>query len=163
MLIGVLSDTHIPARASTLPGRVIEAFRGVDLILHAGDITTLAVLQRLSTLAPIEAVHGNVDPPEVSSVLPRTRIVALDNGKRIGLVHGNSGPGVSTLERARRTFEGQRVDVIVFGHSHTPYCEWHDGVLLFNPGSPTDKRRMKRASYGLLRVDETITGEIVYL
>jgi uncharacterized protein len=161
MLIGVLSDTHIPSRAPGLPHRLLESLRGVDLILHAGDITTLSVLQRLSIIAPLEAVSGNVDSPDVVAALPRSRVLELE-GKRVGLVHGD-GTGSSTLARAQRAFTGLELDVIVFGHSHSAYCQWHDKTLMFNPGSPTDKRRAPRPSYGLLRLGDTIEGEIIYL
>lgn len=162
MLIGVVSDTHIPSRARRIPPRVIAGLRGVDLILHAGDLTELSVLAELRAIAPVEAVVGNVDSLEVMEALPRTRILDVD-GRRIGLVHGD-GPGPSTPARVLRAFAGIPVDAIVFGHSHAPLCEHRDGLLLFNPGSPTDKRRQPRASYGLLRVEgEELTAEIVYI
>lgn len=161
MLIGVVSDTHIPVRARQLPPSLLDALRGVDLILHAGDLISLSVVDELAKVAPVEAVHGNVDGWEVVSVLPRTRLVQVA-GKRIGLVHGD-GAGGSTPLRAKGAFAGVPVDAIVFGHSHQPYCQRESGLLLFNPGSPTDRRREPRPSFGLLHVDDSIEGEIVYL
>ncbi|MHB1005052.1 MAG: metallophosphoesterase family protein [Chloroflexota bacterium] len=157
----MVSDTHISVRARHLPAPLLAALRGVDLILHAGDLVALSVLDELATVAPVEAVHGNVDGWEVINALPRTRIVQA-GGKRIGLVHGD-GAGSSTLLRAKRAFAGEWVDAIVFGHSHQPYCQREGDMLLFNPGSPTDKRREPRPSCGLLQVGETIEGEIVHL
>ncbi|MHB9091726.1 MAG: metallophosphoesterase family protein, partial [Chloroflexota bacterium] len=95
----MVSDTHISVRARHLPAPLLAALRGVDLILHAGDLVALSVLDELATVAPVEAVHGNVDGWEVINALPRTRIVQA-GGKRIGLVHGD-GAGSSTLLRAK--------------------------------------------------------------
>lgn len=159
MLIAVISDTHIPARARALPQALVEQLRGVDLILHAGDFTTLDTLNYLRTLAPTEAVYGNVDDGMVKAMLPRTTVVEA-RGFRIGLVHGDGSSG-TTLERARRAFQG--VDCVVFGHSHSPYLAKHDTVLMLNPGSPTDPRREPRPSYALLRITDRIEAEIVYL
>ncbi len=161
MLIGVVADTHVPVRARALPRALLDGLRGVDLILHAGDLTVLAVVDELRSIAPVEAVHGNADSPAVLAALPRTRSLLLA-GKRIGLVHGD-GPGHSTPARARSAFAGQMLDAIVFGHSHSPHCRREGGLLLFNPGSPTDSRREPRPSYGLLTVGETIEARICYL
>ncbi len=144
-----------------MPRALLAGLRGVDLILHAGDLTVLAVLDELRTIAPVEAVHGNVDSPAVLATLPRTRVLELA-GKRIGLVHGD-GPGYSTVARARSAFAGLQLDAVVFGHSHSPYCRREGNLLLFNPGSPTDKRREPRASFGLLTVADTVEGRICFL
>lgn len=161
VLVGVVSDTHVPSRARSLPARLLDALRGVDLILHAGDLTVLSVLDELAALAPVEAVCGNVDGPEVRLSLPRRRLLAVGD-KRLGLVHGD-GLGLSTVARARAAFAAEAVDAIVFGHSHSPFCGYESGVLMFNPGSPTDRRREPRASFGLLRVGASVEGEVVYL
>ena len=132
----------------------------MDLILHAGDIITWAVIEELSTVAPVEAVYGNMDFPEVRRRLKRRRIVKLGN-KRIGLIHGDGASG-SPVTRARQAF--RQVDCIVFGHSHRPYNEIHGGVLMFNPGSPTDRRMMPMGSFGILHVTKDgIRGEHHYL
>lgn len=144
-----------------MPAPLLLGLRGVDLILHAGDLTVLSVLDELASIAPVEAVYGNVDGFEVRTALPRTRLLQL-SGHLVGLVHGD-GFGLSTAARARHSFVGQPVRVVVYGHSHSPRREWHGDVLMFNPGSPTDKRRELLPSFGLLRLGETITGEIVYL
>jgi putative phosphoesterase len=160
MTIGVLADTHMPARARDLPYPVAAAMKHVDLILHAGDLTTLDALEHIRRLGPpVLAVRGNLDTPDVAMTLPLQRIVEIGVWK-IGMVHGNGGVGGTTPERARRSFTD--VHCVIFGHSHTPMSERVNGVLLFNPGSPTDKRREPTFSYGLLRVtDDGIDGEIV--
>lgn len=159
MRIGAISDTHIPARARTIPSVVFHGLVGVDMIIHAGDILDMNVLAELTALAPVYAVYGNVDPVETRQRLPRTRVVeAL--GWRIGVVHGD-GAGGSTPDRALKSFSD--VHCVVFGHSHQAMCERRGSVLLFNPGSPTDKRFSERYSYGILTVTEAgITGEIIY-
>ncbi|AHF06716.1 metallophosphoesterase family protein [Desulfitobacterium metallireducens] len=150
MIIGVLSDTHLRT-GQTLPTRVWEELSKVDLIIHAGDILNSEVLMDLSSLAPVEAVRGNCDGCELAK-LPEQRILICE-GKRIGLTHGAFGPGKTTPERAFRAFDKSEVDIIVFGHSHTPYLQWQEGILLFNPGSATDKRRELKYSMGLLKIE----------
>lgn len=152
MIIGVLSDTHLRVGQS-LPARVWEELSEADLIIHAGDILNSEVLTDLSSLAPVEAVRGNCDDWELAK-LPERKILACE-GKRIGLTHGAFGPGKTTPERAFRAFDKSEVDIIVFGHSHTPYSQWREGILLFNPGSPTDKRRELKYSMGILKIDST--------
>ncbi|MPN42176.1 hypothetical protein SDC9_189732 [bioreactor metagenome] len=151
MIIGVISDTHLRA-GQFLPVRVWEELSKVDLIIHAGDIIRPDLLTDLSALAPVEAVRGNCDGWELDK-LPEQKIV-ICGGKRIGLIHGAYGPGKTTPERAFRAFDKNEIDIIIFGHSHIPYSQWHDGILLFNPGSPTDKRRQLKYSMGLLEIDD---------
>ncbi len=159
--IGVLSDTHIPGRARTLPPVVFAGLQGVDMLLHAGDITRLDVLGELAAIAPVQAVHGNMDPLLVRQQLPHKLVVQVGS-HRIGLIHGD-GTGLSTPERVYRIFSKEQVDAAVFGHSHQPYNERRQGLLLFNPGSPTDRRFCPQFSYGILTITENgITGEIVY-
>jgi putative phosphoesterase len=158
--IGVLSDTHIPMRARYLPAEIFTAFANVDLILHAGDIMEWPVIQELTTLAPVEAVAGNMDVGELRLRLPRRRMIEVGRVK-IGLIHGD-GAGYNTPLRALQSFS--EVQCVVFGHSHRPYNERHGDVLLFNPGSPTDRRMMPMGSYGMLYVSgDDIWGEIFYL
>lgn len=158
--IGVISDTHVPRRALHLPGAIFTALKDVDLILHAGDLVTLPVLQELSAVAPVEAVWGNMDEFEVRSRLPRLRVVEAA-GVKIGLIHGDGG-GFDTPQRALRAFAG--VHCVVFGHTHRPYNEYRGKTLLFNPGSLTDPRSGGQGSYGLLHIqDGRIQGEICYL
>lgn len=156
--IGVVSDTHIPTRAKALPSILFQAFSNVDMILHAGDLATLDVLIDLEALAPVHAVYGNVDPPEVMAKLPKKKEIVVE-GVTIGLIHGD-GPGGNTVRRAQEAFP--HADCIVFGHSHDPLCRQEGRTLLFNPGSPTDRRRQPDHSYGFLTVSNgRIEGEIV--
>lgn len=159
--IGVLADTHIPGRARTLPAQLLSAFVGVDLILHAGDITTNDVLRQLREIAPVEAVAGNNDPYAIANELGLTRELML-GGYRIGMAHGHTGTGKSTVERALSHFHG--AGCVVFGHSHIPYCKWHGGTLAFNPGSATDRRRSPQCSYGFLYLEpDGLRAELCYL
>jgi putative phosphoesterase len=159
--IGVLSDTHIPVRARELPDELLQAFARVDLILHAGDLNTLAVLATLRKLAPVVAVAGNTDGPAVQHALGWRQIVAA-GGCQIGLVHGDRGPGAGTIQRAQGAFAKDSVNAIVFGHSHVPYNHVAGDVLLFNPGSATDRRRQAQCSFGLLTVAEgRVRGEVI--
>jgi len=159
ILIGVVSDTHIPSRARELPKPLLQAFAGVDMIIHAGDITAPTVLEELGQLAPVVAVAGNMDSWEMYERLGEIRLLELA-GFRIGVLHGHGGYG-NVRDRVLAAFTD--VDCIVFGHTHAPYCQKHEGVLLFNPGSPTDRRRQPRASYGLLHLGREIRGEIIFL
>ncbi|MDN4605310.1 metallophosphoesterase [Paenibacillus sp. F6_3S_P_1C] len=148
MNIIVISDTHLPRRARTLPEPLLEALANADLILHAGDWSDWDVYKLLSTYAPVEGVAGNTDPPEIGQKLGFSRIVEAD-GLRFGLVHGHLGTK-STEQNAIHTFAGQQVDAVIFGHSHIPVMHTVNDVLIFNPGSPTDRRRQPQYSFGIL-------------
>lgn len=157
--IGVLSDTHIPKAALALPEIIYEKFRGVDLILHAGDLIEIGVLEKLRAAAPVRAVCGNMDMHEVRAELPEKDIVEVE-GFRIGLVHGYGPPG-NIIDTVSKEFKN--VDVIVFGHSHSPISQKIKKTLFFNPGSPTDKIFAPYNSFGMLEVGEEITGRIIRL
>lgn len=160
MRIGVISDTHIPTSAKELPAIVVDIFRGVDMILHAGDVVAYNVIEALETIAPVTAVCGNMDLFRNQGLLPDRRIVTAEQC-RIGLTHGRGTPA-GLPERALREFEGENVRAMVFGHSHQALNESRGGVLLFNPGSPTDKRYAPFCSLGMLTVDgDVIKGEII--
>ena len=160
MKIIALSDTHIPRRAKELPHAVLAALADADHIIHAGDITAPQVLETLAVYAPVTAVSGNADPPELQGALGEKKILRLD-GCLIGVCHGHGSKG-TTLQRAAAAFEGTGVDMVVFGHSHMPYLAYHGGMLLLNPGSPTDKRRNAYYSYGVIETGETLSARIVY-
>jgi len=148
--LGIISDTHLPRGDRQLPARCRAELDGADLILHAGDIATLAVLRAVERYGAVVAVAGNVDDEEVRAVLPSERVVEA-GGARIGLVH-DAGPAKGRLARMRRRFG--ETDAVVFGHSHIPLLEADaDGFQIFNPGSPTDRRRQPRRTMGLARVE----------
>ena len=159
MRVGVLSDTHL--QGFSQGGAVIEAlagryFRDVAAILHAGDLVDPDVLLGLGDRT-IYRVRGNLDPPERG--LPQRRVLEL-GGFRIGMVHGWGTPD-GIVEKVLREFRGERLDCLVFGHSHFPCCELRDGILLFNPGSPTDRRRAPWHSVGILELGDTLSGRII--
>ena len=150
MLCALIADTHMPKGSRRLPGECMRRLCAADLILHAGDFTAAAVLADLERLGPpVAAVHGNVDAPELRRRLPAARVVEAD-GARIGLVH-DAGPARGRLARARRRFPD--ADAVVFGHSHLPLHERGDGFQIFNPGSPTERRRAPHRTMGLVAVD----------
>ena len=151
MLLAVISDTHLPRGRRRLPDACVERLRAADLILHAGDLATVEVLEELEGLGPpVHAVAGNVDGPGVRARLPDE--LRVDAGQvRLGMVH-DAGPAAGRLRRLRLRFPD--CDAVVFGHSHIPLHEVaQDGLFqIFNPGSPTDRRRQPRHTMGLGRV-----------
>jgi putative phosphoesterase len=158
MKIGVLSDTHIPRACAKLPHEVLEAFKEVDLILHAGDLIEMNVLEELRKIAPTKAVYGNMDEPQVRRALSEKEIIKV-NGFTIGLIHGY-GPPANLINYIKKSFP-ENISAIVFGHSHSPINEVKGGVLYFNPGSPTDKIFARFNSFGILTVAGGIKGEII--
>jgi putative phosphoesterase len=157
VLLAIISDTHMPRGARRLPDACLAHLRSADLILHAGDLITVDVLAELEAIGPpVLAVHGNVDEPAVVMRLPAARLVAAD-GARIAMVH-DAGAAAGRLERMRRRFVD--ADAVVFGHSHIPLHE-HDfdgGFHIFNPGSPTERRRSPRHTMGLCRAERGELG-----
>jgi uncharacterized protein len=161
VLLAIISDTHMPRGARRLPGACLELLEGADLILHGGDLSGLEILRELEEIGEVAAVHGNVDGSEVTSVLPKRRVVQAD-GVLIGMVH-DAGPSRGRLDRMRLAFPG--ADAVVFGHSHIPLHErGPDGFQIFNPGSPTDRRAQPHHTMGLARVEDgKISFELVFL
>ena len=150
MRVVVLADTHAPRRWRVCPPRVAEHLRHADLILHAGDVCTASVLTELAQYAPVVAVLGNNDGPDVAEWgAPETADLDLD-GLAVAMVH-DSGPATGRLGRMRRKFPG--AGLVVFGHSHIPLDESAADLRIFNPGSPTDRRRQPHGTLGLLRID----------
>jgi hypothetical protein len=140
MRVAVISDTHLPRGTRRLPDACVARLRAADLVLHAGDIATPEVLDELEALGPpVRAVLGNVDAPSLAARVPVERVVDCE-GVRIGMVH-DAGPAVRRLERLRLRFPD--CAAVIFGHSHIPLHETSpDGAFqIFNPGSPTDRRR----------------------
>ena len=149
MLIAVVADTHIPKRAKRLPAALLEGLRGAELILHCGDWSAMEAYRALSAIAPVHGVAGNTDGPELVKEFGWRKVVEA-GGLRFGIVHGHAGKERTTPDRAYGAFADDPPDVIVFGHSHIPFLARRGGALLFNPGSPTDKRRQSRYSFGLI-------------
>lgn len=144
--LAIISDTHLPHGGRVIPVTCLAQLRAADAILHAGDLMELSVLAELERLGPpVHAVRGNVDSAELQARLPLTRVVEAD-GARIAMLH-DAGPREGRLERLRRRFPA--ADAVVFGHSHLPLHEERDGFAIFNPGSPTERRRSPRHTMGI--------------
>lgn len=151
MRIAVLADTHVHM-LEHLPKKIIDALYTVDLIIHAGDFTDVQVLKELKRIGELEAVQGNMDSTELKTILPVKEIVEVEN-KRIGITHGSYSPwGIE--ERVRKMFGSDRIDIIVYGHSHRSQNKVINDILFFNPGKATD-------SFGILTIDGEAEGEII--
>lgn len=160
MRILVISDTHIPRSAVDMPEAVYKEIENVDMIVHAGDLVEKDFYEKLKALRDTKAVCGNMDSNELCRILKLKEEFTV--GKfRIGLIHGYGAPA-NIVETVKSEFKG--VDAIIFGHSHSPLNIMKDGILFFNPGSPTDKIFAQSNTYGILEVtDKKIEGKIVKL
>ena len=158
MLIGLISDTHIPDRARILPQNVIDAFSNVDLIFHAGDLTSPKVIEELEEIAPVIAVQGNMDRAN-GILLPIAKTIEAED-LRIGLVHGEVYPRADSQQLLYLAKELD-VDILVTGHSHQPKIEQTDGVLLLNPGSPVVPRLADRTVMILEINNKAVDVEII--
>ena len=149
MRLAIISDTHLPRGARAIPDACLDRLRAADAILHAGDFSEVSVLAELQAIGlPVHAVRGNVDSAQLHARLPLTRMVEAA-GARIAMVH-DGGPAQGRLERLRRRFPDAHA--VVFGHSHLPLHEERDGFAIFNPGSPTERRRAPRHTMGLATI-----------
>ncbi len=151
MRVAIVSDTHLPRGSRTLPEPCVERLREADAILHCGDVATAGVLAWFEELGPpVHAVQGNVDDDDLQDRLPDWRVVELA-GARIGMVH-IPGPSKGRLERLRLLFPD--ADAAVFGHTHMPQHEARDGFQIFNPGSPTERRRAPARTMGMATIED---------
>jgi len=156
MKIGVLSDTHLKELNSDFKKIIESQFKGVDKILHAGDFVDWSIAEYLSSQKELIAVCGNMDSSDVRRAFPQKRIIELGRFQ-IGLIHGGGSPfGIES----RVVEEFDKVDAIVYGHSHTPANHQVQNILFFNPGSPT-RSFIHRATLGILHIGEKIEGEII--
>jgi len=147
----IVADTHMPRGSRRLPQACLGRLRGADLIVHVGDFVTAAVLAEIASIGPpVAAVYGNVDDEALRRDLPEERVIELA-GARVGLVH-DAGPARGRLGRLRRRFPD--ADAAIFGHSHLPLHEREGGFQIFNPGSPTERRRAPHRSMGLATVEQ---------
>ena len=151
MKIAVLSDTHA-ASVEDIPKRIIDHLSSVDLIVHAGDFVTPDVLEGLRKFGEVKAVRGNMDSDELRDSLPEKEIFTVGK-KRIGLTHGWGAP-FRMEGKVKSVFPGEKLDAIIFGHSHFAQNKVIDGVLFFNPGKAS-------RTFGILTVGEDIEGEII--
>ncbi len=161
--IGVIADTHIPTRGSSLPSALFEIFSEVQLILHAGDLVDEKIIDELEALAPVEAVAGNMDPVQLQTRLGRLKLIKIGE-LSVGMLHGDLGGRNINFEQAKDFFKPENPRAIVFGHLHEAVNKDHNGTLFFNPGSLIDPRRSPKPSCGFLRIVGTkVSGEIKYL
>lgn len=159
--IGVLADTHLPATEEAeefLRSLVDDVLAPVDMVLHAGDLVVPDLLDVFDGY-PLHVVRGNMDP--ATPGVPLKKIINV-GGFTIGMIHG-WGPPDGIEERILGEFSAVSLDCLVYGHSHYPACHRHDGILFFNPGSATDRRRMAYHSVGLLEISDDIRGSIIRL
>ncbi len=161
MRLAIISDTHMPRGPRALPAACVAQLERADAILHAGDIAEREVLAAIEAFGPpVHAVRGNVDSAELQARLPLTRIVEA-GGARIAMIH-DAGPAAGRLARLRRRFPG--ADAVVFGHSHIPLHEEHGGFAIFNPGSPTERRRAPTHTMGIAAAAEgRLAFELIHL
>lgn len=146
MQIAIISDTHLPKGLRRLPDPCVERLLDADLVIHAGDFIRISVLRELQAYARLIAVHGNIDDYEVRDALPATTGFDAD-GIQIAVIH-DAGPAAGRLSRLRQRFP--TANAVVFGHSHQPLHETGpDGFQIFNPGSPTERRRAPHHTMGI--------------
>lgn len=149
MRVIVLSDTHAPRFWKSCPAAVASWLRQADLILHAGDVCTASVLDELAEYAPVRVVLGNNDAAEVAGWGAPPRLDFTIDGLPVGMIH-DSGSASGRLRRMRAAFPA--AELVVFGHSHIPMDDSDRHLRIFNPGSPTDKRRQPHRTLGVLEI-----------
>ena len=179
MIIGLISDTHAAGSGRNLPDQVLQALRGVDLILHCGDLECLGVLDYLESVAPVLAVRGYEDPTEAGDRLAHSTRVVHVEGVAIGMTHDIQWPGpriVPTLggeaepglefppgapkDLLAKKF-GQEVDAVIFGDTHQEMIQSYGGILVVNPGSPTyPGRGHSTGALGTIGILEVNHGKI---
>lgn len=156
--IGVISDTHLTGYDDKLKKIVDEHFNDADFVVHAGDLVDLRVLE-IFTDKEVKAVCGNMDNFSVQEKLP-AQLVFEVNGFKLGVIHGWGAPESVEDKIASRL---EKVDCIIYGHTHKPANHFKDEILFFNPGSPTDKRFSSYRSIGILEIDKKVSGRIIKL
>jgi uncharacterized protein len=158
--VGLISDTHVPKQALSIPKEVFEIFKNADYIINAGDLVELAVIDELEQIAPVLAVHGNMDGLEVNNSFPTLNFMKIFNWK-IGAMHDPDI--VFGLNKSREIVQQNGFNVFVCGHTHSAFISWEENILYVNPGSATDpKTPFNKPSVGLLKItNEAILPQIV--
>ncbi|MDD5476998.1 MAG: metallophosphoesterase [Candidatus Omnitrophica bacterium] len=156
MKIGVIADTHIPDKCEHIPETILNAFKHVDMVVHAGDMVDLGAIDELKVICPkIVAVAGNMDSQAVTKKFPVKQIFEI-SGRKVGIMHGYGAPS-NLIKILKNAFKNEHPDVIIFGHSHKSMNEVIDGILFFNPGSATD-HSLGYASYGIIEIKDKLQG-----
>ncbi len=158
MRLCVISDTHIPDRYEDVPVSVNSALKDADLIIHAGDFTSVEYFRALESTKKLKAVLGNLDEPDLKKYLKEKEVFVISKYK-IGLIHG-FGKAENVLENAQKSFD-ETFDLIIFGHTHNPINKKIGKTVFFNPGSPTDKIFAAYNSYGIIDLNDTIDAKIL--
>lgn len=149
--IVVISDTHISDTAQKLPVRLVEELKTADLCIHAGDFVGKHAVAEIERYAKLVGVKGNMDGEDIT--FPRKTVITLE-GMKIGIIHGQGAPA-ALPEYSARQFCGEKdIRIVIFGHSHRPFNETRGGVLLCNPGSPTDTIYTDLNSFGIIKIDK---------
>ena len=156
MKIGVISDTHLDNFSEHLGERILKHFKGVDMILHAGDVVELSVLDFFAD-KEVKLVAGNMDSWEIKQSAPIKQVIQIE-GYKLGLIHGWGSP-VGIEDRILKEFDD--IDILVYGHTHNAASFTKSGVQFFNPGSPTDKRFTTKNTIGILNIGNQISSQII--
>lgn len=161
-IIGLIADTHIPSRANRIPQEVFKAFEKADFIIHAGDLVELTVIDELEQIAPVLAVHGNMDGPEVSGALPKLDSLKIYDWK-IGVMHDPNT--LLGMNKMREIAKENGFNVFVYGHTHNSSIRWEEETLYINPGSPTNPSSfVSKSSVALLKITKNeIKPEIIHI
>jgi len=162
-IVGLISDTHVPVRAREVPKQVFAIFEKADYIVHAGDLVDMAVIDELEQVAPVLAVYGNMDGPEIHTRLSKINSVKVFNWK-VGVVHD---PGaLFGMGKMRETASKNGFDVLVYGHTHSANVRWDRNTLFINPGSPTNPVPpfIAKPTVALLKItQEKIMSEVIQI
>ena len=158
MKIGVISDTHLKDVNSQLIDIYQDCFSDVDMIIHAGDLVSMEIVDFLSQ-KPLHVVQGNMDNLDIRERFPKKKIIEVGDF-RLGLTHGWGSP-LGIERRVRSEFND--VHVIIYGHSHRPANHINKGIIFFNPGSATGFSISGPHSIGILDIEETVKGNIITL
>jgi uncharacterized protein len=160
--IGLIADTHIPSRAKSLPKAVFTTFENVDYIIHAGDLVELSVIDELEQIAPVLAVHGNMDSSEIANIIPNLNSLKIFD-RKIGVIHDPDT--LMGMEKMRQLVKENGFDVLVYGHTHNANIKWEEKVLYINPGSPTNPSSLlNKPSVAILKITkDDIFPEIIHI
>jgi len=154
--VGLISDTHIPSRGKSLPSSIIKHFSYCDLILHAGDLEEITVVEELGKIAPVKAVHGNMCHADVIRTVPSILQIKIED-ITVGLIHGDGGPSgyyERIISKFQRFSNNKLPEIIICGHTHHPEAKILHEIQFINPGSPTDKYFAPYNTIALMQINK---------